>query len=439
MDKISKTEDILYEAMLDLGLKPERQYSFKQIEKYGYKLDFAFPKERVNIEVDGIHHLTKERRKQDNKRDDVLDSFGWRVKRIDAEDTYQDPQKAVWEIKRFLNRNNREEKSLSDYDKIKKEEINLNISKQVINTPKDKELAKQTYEKEYHLPPIIITKEPFKWNIAKSSVSKAKLSPPKSVKKKTNRSWSDKTGLTEKTCARCGENLTKREIGMNSKFCSPCFFKDQKCEDCGSRIIPYREGYTKCRHCFKQDNYKSSHLSTPEEPDTREHKFIPKKKNKKTWLWIFLALIIFGFIFYPAIKDRVEMKNWADLPTAPTGSNQTASIVCTADAKQCPDGSYVRRVAPSCEFKVCPALPDYVVNGSMQNVIIKNNLASGISLNVTYRILSNWFGTDRTETQIFEVGANSEKSFEVYSNGGCVYSSGKTLDCSVSIISQKRI
>ena len=29
-------------------------------------------------------------------------------------------------------------------------------------------------------------------------------------------------------------------------------------------------------------------------------------------------------------------------------------VACTMDAKQCPDGSYVGRVAPSCEFATCP-------------------------------------------------------------------------------------
>lgn len=28
---------------------------------------------------------------------------------------------------------------------------------------------------------------------------------------------------------------------------------------------------------------------------------------------------------------------------------------CTLDAKLCPDGSYVGRVPPSCEFAVCPS------------------------------------------------------------------------------------
>jgi len=30
------------------------------------------------------------------------------------------------------------------------------------------------------------------------------------------------------------------------------------------------------------------------------------------------------------------------------------ATVCTQDVKQCPDGSYVGRIAPSCEFAPCP-------------------------------------------------------------------------------------
>lgn len=32
------------------------------------------------------------------------------------------------------------------------------------------------------------------------------------------------------------------------------------------------------------------------------------------------------------------------------------AVVCTMDAKQCPDGSYVGRVAPNCDFAPCPAV-----------------------------------------------------------------------------------
>jgi len=32
----------------------------------------------------------------------------------------------------------------------------------------------------------------------------------------------------------------------------------------------------------------------------------------------------------------------------------TAPVACTMDAKACPDGSFVGRVAPNCEFAACP-------------------------------------------------------------------------------------
>lgn len=33
-------------------------------------------------------------------------------------------------------------------------------------------------------------------------------------------------------------------------------------------------------------------------------------------------------------------------------------VVCTQDALLCPDGSYVGRVAPACQFKACPPPPE---------------------------------------------------------------------------------
>lgn len=56
---------------------------------------------------------------------------------------------------------------------------------------------------------------------------------------------------------------------------------------------------------------------------------------------------------------------------APTDNSQNTSsgdqVVCTMDAKQCPDGSYVSRVAPDCNFAPCPAS------------IIKNNAVKPIA------------------------------------------------------------
>jgi len=35
-------------------------------------------------------------------------------------------------------------------------------------------------------------------------------------------------------------------------------------------------------------------------------------------------------------------------------STTQQGIICTMDAKQCPDGSYVGRVPPNCDFAPCP-------------------------------------------------------------------------------------
>jgi len=49
-------------------------------------------------------------------------------------------------------------------------------------------------------------------------------------------------------------------------------------------------------------------------------------------------------------------------------------VACTMDAKECPDGSYVGRVAPNCEFAPCPgeaewlAIKQAIVNCEVESV-----------------------------------------------------------------------
>lgn len=40
--------------------------------------------------------------------------------------------------------------------------------------------------------------------------------------------------------------------------------------------------------------------------------------------------------------------------TAPKPAYQGNLVFCAADVKQCPDGSYVSRIPPSCGFNACP-------------------------------------------------------------------------------------
>lgn len=51
----------------------------------------------------------------------------------------------------------------------------------------------------------------------------------------------------------------------------------------------------------------------------------------------------------PPTKQEIR-ENTNTFPTAQPSS----SGVCTMDAMQCPDGSYVGRVPPSCNFAPCP-------------------------------------------------------------------------------------
>lgn len=39
---------------------------------------------------------------------------------------------------------------------------------------------------------------------------------------------------------------------------------------------------------------------------------------------------------------------------APTNPSTNSPVACTMEAKLCPDGSYVGRQPPTCEFSPCP-------------------------------------------------------------------------------------
>jgi len=62
---------------------------------------------------------------------------------------------------------------------------------------------------------------------------------------------------------------------------------------------------------------------------------------------IAVAIIIFGSIFVYQYF------------ATPKASNQSQnSVACTMEAKVCPDGSFVGRTGPNCEFSACPATAD---------------------------------------------------------------------------------
>jgi hypothetical protein len=55
----------------------------------------------------------------------------------------------------------------------------------------------------------------------------------------------------------------------------------------------------------------------------------------------------------PPAEPAVELGD-----TSAPDTDDTEVVACTLDVKECPDGTYVSRVAPSCEFAACPPVSD---------------------------------------------------------------------------------
>lgn len=60
-----------------------------------------------------------------------------------------------------------------------------------------------------------------------------------------------------------------------------------------------------------------------------------------------LIIVIVGLILLGVVLTTWTVFNASRAP-------ETEEVFCTADAKQCEDGSYVGRVAPDCAFAPCP-------------------------------------------------------------------------------------
>jgi hypothetical protein len=93
------------------------------------------------------------------------------------------------------------------------------------------------------------------------------------------------------------------------------------------------------------------------------HKRIPKELMVVTPLSKTLAIILFimlpfiGFLFgvqYQQSLSFLERQENAVYMPTPSNVSNGNGIACTMEAMMCPDGSYVGRQGPSCEFAPCP-------------------------------------------------------------------------------------
>lgn len=67
------------------------------------------------------------------------------------------------------------------------------------------------------------------------------------------------------------------------------------------------------------------------------------------------AVYIFLGVGLVAALVGVFLAGWSTNPVPTENVETPVAIMCTADARQCPDGSYVGRTGPNCAF-VCPVV-----------------------------------------------------------------------------------
>lgn len=326
MNKISRTEDILFESMNKIGLYPKRQYPISK-----HHVDFAFPEQKLIIEVDGWeYHKDRKQREIDEKRRDIAENLGWRVKRFTAEEVYENPENVAWKIYQILGRS-KNNKSLLDYEKKLK-------SKQI-----EKETAPISYVAPFNL-------------MRRQNILDWEKKNPKKLKEK--------------------------------------LIKDRK-EFEGKKKVKKRK--------IEKENIKKV--------ERYEQERLEKKKRERK------KRIISNLILILIILNGIWMFN---LFHEKRQSNEI--LINEENLGETPPISEPPKVEP------------IIVEGSKTDVIITNYKDKIVSLNVTYRIYSNWFGINSTNSKIFNVGAGEKKSFQVYFNDGCA-----TAPCSVSIINSEEI
>lgn len=145
--------------------------------------------------------------------------------------------------------------------------------------------------------------------------------------------------------------------------------------------------------------------------------------NNKSIVILVLVVVGVGAGFFLGMKKKAE---------APGDTLQT---VCTMEAKLCPDGSYVGRSGPKCEFVACPGASTTSTQATKEFTVKGTNFAfepsmikvkKGDKVKITFQnsagfhnFVINEYGVATKQaqspaTEVIEFTANKTGSFEYY-------------------------
>jgi len=95
----SAPETFLRLALTAAGLpEPELQLRLVPEDPFSPAADMGYREQRVAIQYDGAHHLTREQQFRDNRRDEVFNAAGWRYFKFNADDLANDFRRAVRKV-----------------------------------------------------------------------------------------------------------------------------------------------------------------------------------------------------------------------------------------------------------------------------------------------------------------------------------------------------
>ncbi|KIS26733.1 hypothetical protein TV39_15030 [Arthrobacter sp. SPG23] len=99
----SAPETLLRLALTAIGLpEPELQVQIIPQDPYSPAADLGYRKQRVAIQYDGGHHLSREQQTRDNRRDEAFNSAGWRYFKFNANDLADDFRRAACKVRLAL-------------------------------------------------------------------------------------------------------------------------------------------------------------------------------------------------------------------------------------------------------------------------------------------------------------------------------------------------
>lgn len=154
---------------------------------------------------------------------------------------------------------------------------------------------------------------------------------------------------------------------------------------------------------------------------------------KNTYITVItLVVLVLGAVFVFGTGKKAEA------PT-PLTQNEEEKVACTMDAKMCPDGSYVGRTGPKCEFEACPKAKDTTTSSVKEFTVVGNNFSftpslitvqKGDRVKITFQNFAGFhdfvideYGvatkqTKSPNTEVLEFTADKVGSFEYYCSVG---------------------